>query len=188
MTDWQILNQKTVYKNPWFRVEKKRIKRSDNTQGDYFTLRRFNSHGFVVVMAQDKKQNLVLIKQFRPTLMAYTWEVPMGGIEKHEQPIQAAQRELLEETSLKAKSWQEVGQFYVGAGHTDLKGTIFLATDLFKSKQQASGEPGEIIDQTKRISLTNLEKQIRNGKIQDGPTISSFYLSKPYLKMKKESK
>jgi 8-oxo-dGTP pyrophosphatase MutT (NUDIX family) len=56
--------------------------------------------------------NTYLVGQYRFTLQQYSWEIPEGGYPDKEQPQQTAQRELLEETGLKAGKWE-----YLGSAH-----------------------------------------------------------------------
>lgn len=180
MADWQILKKQIVHQNPWFYIEKILIKRPDGSRGPYFILKRFNP--FIVSIIQDKQGKIVLIKQFRPPLMAETWELPMGAINKNEQPIKAAQRELGEETGLQASNWQKIGEFYIAVGHTDQRGLVFLGHNPQKTNKRFNSDEGEIISRVRGFSLAELVKQIENGKIKDGPTMSALFLAKKYLK------
>jgi ADP-ribose pyrophosphatase len=177
--EWTTMSKEVVHKNPWFKISKDTVKRKDGSVGEYYLLKR--PADFVCIAAVDSNSELVLVKQFRYTTGQSLLEFPMGGLQPGEKDEIGAQREFLEETGYEAKHWEKIGEFFVGPGHTPQKGIVFLAREVFKSDQEAEGEEGENITAVKSFSLKSLEKMITNGKIKDGPTITSFYLTKRYM-------
>ena len=82
------------------------------------------------MMAVDKKSRILLVKQYRLPAQQYLWELPAGRLDPGETPLQAARRELVEETGYRAKKWQKLAVFYPSPGFLAEKMTIFLATQL----------------------------------------------------------
>ena len=183
---WKTLSKKVVHQNPWFKIVKEKIKKPSGYIGPYYILKR--PQKFVAIVPVNEKGKLVLIKQFRSTLKKIIWEFPMGGIDKNETALKAAKRELLEETGLEAENWVNAGEFYVGPGHTDQMGIVFIAEGLKKSKDSFLGknlEPGEEIYQKKAFTQEEFEKQTLHGKIKDGPSMTAYYLAKKHLERAK---
>ena len=85
------------------------------------------------------------VEQPRPVIGAVSWELPAGMIDPGETPIEAARRELAEETQLSGEL-EAIASFYSSPGFTDEHTTIFLARDL----RPAAGKP----DPTERITVS----------------------------------
>jgi len=176
--DLKLISSKTVYKNPWFYIQKEKFRYPDGKEKYYFVFRR--NGPFVAVVAK-KAESTLLIKQFRQTIKKEIWELPMGAVDKGETIEDAGRREFFEETGYQAGRIERAGNFYVGPGHSDQRGFVLLATEISKSSKKRKGEDGEIIVGKKWIKFSELERLISHGKIEDGPTICAFFIVKKYL-------
>src|ERR687893_3174215 len=85
--------------------------------------------GSAVMMPVDSKGRILLVKQYRLPARSYMWELPAGRVDQGEKLLQAAKRELREETGLTARSWKKLASFYVSPGFLAEKMTVFLAED-----------------------------------------------------------
>ena len=101
------IGQETVYETPWFAVQKLRYRTTDRYLTPYF---RLKARDGVFVLAITDKREVILVRQFRPAIGAWTHEMPAGRIEKCQTPLQAARRELWEETGYVATSWKRLGE------------------------------------------------------------------------------
>src|SRR5215218_4828791 len=86
--------------------------------------------GSAVMMPVDDKKRILLVRQYRLPARAFMWELPAGRVDKGETVLQAAKRELTEETGLKARKWTKLASFYVSPGFLAEKMTVFLAEHL----------------------------------------------------------
>src|SRR6266702_2308519 len=86
--------------------------------------------GSAVMMPVDEKQRVLLVRQYRLPADQFLWELPAGKTDEGETVLQAAKRELIEETGLRAKKWKKLASFYPSPGYVEEKMTIFLATEL----------------------------------------------------------
>lgn len=124
-----------IYENPWISLIHRTGRRPDGAPGIYGIVRFHNRAIAVVPLFADGR--MVLVGQFRVPLNRWSWEVPEGGGPLEEPPLDAARRELAEETGLHAREWREILCSDISNSVTDETGVIFLATGL----QQGRAEP-----------------------------------------------
>lgn len=170
------IGKRTIdYKNPYMNIFKQVILYDDGRKKDYFVVDRKNDFSVVIPIFSD--QTVMLVGQYRIPIEKYSWEYPMGTVNK-KTPLQVAKQELKEETGLTARKWKKVGESFIAPGYCKQKFHIFIATELTEGNSQP--EPFEDLT-SKRVKLTDVKKMIRNGKIEDGPTIVADYFLHEYL-------
>ena len=105
----KIVSSKELLKNKLFTVTDEVA-----VDPDGFEIHRSIVHhpGSAVMMAVDSQDRVLLVQQFRLPAEQKMWEIPAGRLDPGESPIQAAKRELLEETGIKAKKWFKLSSFY----------------------------------------------------------------------------
>jgi ADP-ribose pyrophosphatase len=164
----KIISSKEAYRCGLFHVTE-----DEATDGKGWTIRRsvVRHAGSAVMMAVDKKQRVLLVRQYRLPAEKFLWELPAGKIDPGENALQAAKRELIEETGYRAKKWKKLAEFYPSPGYVEEKMTIFLASEL--SAGEATPMDDERIE-TKWFSKKELKKRIRNNSIVDGKTMIAF--------------
>src|ERR1700734_2175248 len=123
----KITSTKEVYSCGLFRVTEDEAE--DRTR---WKMKRsvVRHNGSAVMMAGDTKKRVMLVRQYRLPAGQYLWELPAGKMDEGETALQAAKRELIEETGLRAKIWKKLTTFFPSPGYVEEKMTIFLATDL----------------------------------------------------------
>src|ERR1051326_3643072 len=86
--------------------------------------------GSAVMLARDSAGRILLVQQFRLPARKMLWELPAGRLDEGETPLQAARRELTEETGYRAKRWERLTAFYPSPGYCAERMTVFLAEEL----------------------------------------------------------
>jgi len=129
-------------------------------------------NGSAVMMAVDEKKRILLVRQYRLPADKYMWELPAGKVDEGETPLQAAKRELIEETGYRAKKWEKLTSFFPSPGFVAERMTIFLATGL--TAGTATPMDDERID-TRWYTSREVTEMIRAGKIEDAKTMIGFY-------------
>jgi 8-oxo-dGTP pyrophosphatase MutT (NUDIX family) len=127
----------------------------------------------VAVVPIDAEGNTYLVGQERYTIGQYSWELPEGGclIESGESPLDAAKRELWEETGLIAATWTCMGEVFLSNSVTDEKAVIFLAQDLTQGKAQP--EETEVL-QLRKLPLQQAIQMAQHGEIWDALSVISL--------------
>jgi ADP-ribose pyrophosphatase len=99
-------------------------------------------------VALDAAGRVALVRQWRLAADDALLEIPAGGLDLHddgskEDPDRAAERELEEETGLRAGSWRKLGAFYSAPGFTDELMHLYLATELTSVSEDGRLGPDE---------------------------------------------
>jgi|SRR5450631_4310442 ADP-ribose pyrophosphatase len=172
----KIISSNEVYKCSLFRVTEEEA----TDPGGFHIKRSIVRHmGSAVMMAVDKKDRILLVRQFRLPAAKDLWELPAGRLDKGEKPLQAARRELREETGYSARKWMKLTTFWPSPGFVAEKMTIFVATALTEGKAEPMED--ERIE-CRWFKRKELDKMIRDGKIEDGKTIIGFLAWQRYGK------
>lgn len=171
----KLISSKKLLKTPIFSVTQDKA-----IDPDGFEIKRaiVQHGGSAVMMPVDDGNRILLVRQYRLPAKSYMWELPAGRVDKGETVLQAAKRELVEETGYKAAKWTKLSSFYVSPGFLAEKMTIFLARNLTEGEQKPMED--ERI-QLQWYSAKELDQLIREGKIQDAKTIIGFLSWKRYV-------
>ncbi|MBQ7255892.1 MAG: NUDIX hydrolase [Oscillospiraceae bacterium] len=124
--------------------------------------------GAVCVIPVTDDGKVIMERQYRYPIDEVIWEIPAGKLDRpDEDPLEAAKRELREETGYSADDWQELGTFYPAAAYCDEKIHMYLARGL------RSGESHPDDDEFLEVSLVPLKElaeKVMAGEIPDAKT------------------
>lgn len=129
--------------------------------------------GAVAVLPFDAKGRVLLVRQFRPATNDWLLEIPAGTLEAGEKPLACAKRELVEEIGFSAKEWTKLGAIFTAPGFCSEKIYLFEARNL--KAAFAEKDEDEHIDPPVALSLAEVRKAVRGGKIIDAKTVSALY-------------
>ena len=167
---WKTRKTQVVYDNPWIGVSHREVVNPSGKDGIYGVVHFKNlAIGIVPV---DEEGNTWLVGQYRYTLDRYSWEIPEGGCPIGTDPLESAQRELQEETGLRADHWTPVLDLHTSNSVTDEAGMVFLAQGLHEGV--ASPEDTEDL-QVNRVTLHQALDLIHGGVITDALSILGLY-------------
>ncbi len=173
LNPWTFLDSELKYDNPWISVNEHRVIKPRGGAGIYGVVHFKNKA--IGIVAVDEKDYIYLVGQFRYPQKKYSWEIPEGGGPLDEVPLDAAKRELLEETGLKATRWELLLEMDLSNSVTDENCQVFLATGLSRHRPQP--EDTEIL-QVKRIAFEEAVDRVLSGEITDSVSVAAL------LKMK----
>ena len=138
--------------------------------------------GAVCVVPVTEDGKVIVERQFRYPIDQVITEIPAGKLDSStEDRLEAAKRELREETGYTADSWTDIGIYYPAAAYSDEKITMYLARGLHKGEQELDED--EFLNVTKR-PIEELVDEIVSGKITDGKT--QVAILKAYTILKRE--
>jgi 8-oxo-dGTP pyrophosphatase MutT (NUDIX family) len=165
---WKVIDEREVYNNNWITVTHYNVINPSGGIGVYGKVHMKNIA--IGIVPLDEEMNTYLVGQYRFPLNEYSWEIPEGGGPLDHDPLLSAQRELLEETGLKATYWDKILEMKLSNSVTDERCIIYLARNL--SQYAAMLEETEDIT-VRKISFDDVYAMVQNGKITDVITITA---------------
>lgn len=159
---WKTRSSKFLYENPWISLREDQVTNPGGGKGIYGVVSMKNKA--IGIIPLDKDGNTWLVGQYRYTLDEYSWEIPMGGGPLHENILDAAKRELKEETGLIAQSWQQIMRIHTSNSVTDEEGFVFVAKDLTEGNMDTE-ETEEL--SLKKIPFLEAYQMAMQGQITD---------------------
>jgi ADP-ribose pyrophosphatase len=127
----------------------------------------------IAVVAIDEQDNILLVRQFRHPVDRFLLEIPAGGIDPGEEPLDSVRRELQEEIGYFPRRIDKLGGFYSIPGYGTEYLHCFLATDLVLGRLVAEDtEDIELI----RISPGEIPRLITSGEICDAKSIAALLM------------
>lgn len=166
---------KKLYGNSFFNVFEKDFVFNKNNIKSYI-IKKGNVVGILPILNGNK---IVLEKQYRVPSNRYLYEIPAGHIEENETPIEAAKRELKEETGYTAKTFKKMYNFYSSPGLLTENIQLFVATGLKHGKRSLDKDEDITI---KIMSFDKVVKMLKDGKINDAKTIIAILYIEKLLK------
>jgi 8-oxo-dGTP pyrophosphatase MutT (NUDIX family) len=165
---WRTVGRRTVYRNPWLSVREDQVIRPDGTEGIYGVVEIPPSCGIVAV--RDDGQ-VALVGQWRYVHDKFSLEIPTGGSEPGETPLEAAQRELAEETGLRAGHWAGLGTVDNSNGVTTDVAHIFLARQL---RSGPAAEDGAEPLQLRWMPFADAVRLVMTGEITESVSVAGI--------------
>ena len=139
------------------------------------TTREIAEHGAsVCVVPVDPQGNVLLVRQYRKPVEDQLLEVPAGGMEPGESPMQAAVRELQEEVGFNAREIQTLSSFWISPGWCTEFMHAFLATQLEPASLPADYDENIAVV---RIPWGEVDGLLQSGEIKDAKSIASLLLA-----------
>jgi len=127
----------------------------------------------IAVVALDEQDNVLLVRQFRHPVDRFLLEIPAGGIDPGEEPIDSVRRELQEEIGYFPRKIDTLGGFYAIPGYGTEYLHCFVATDLVPARLVA--EDTEDIELV-RVSPDEIPRLIASGEICDAKSIAALLI------------
>ncbi len=128
--------------------------------------------GAVAVIAVTDENKMVLVRQFRKPLEKTILEIPAGKLEKNEDPLDSAKRELEEETGYMPAQLEKIVSMYTSPGFADEEIHLYKATGLKKGKKNPDED--EFVELVE-LTIGECFKRVETGEICDAKTMVALY-------------
>jgi 8-oxo-dGDP phosphatase len=166
---WRTEASRVIYANQRLRLLEDRVIQPDGGSGSYVYVQIETP--IVAVVPVDAEGYVYLVRQWRYPWRRNSWEIPAGGAEPNEAPLEAARRELAEEVGLCAADWQPLPGVYPSAT-IDGQWYLYLAGGLEPAPVGCyHRDPGEHDLITQRMPLAEAVEAGLDGRIVHGMTV-----------------
>ena len=162
---FEVKKTKGIYKNDWIEVREDEVIRPNGNKGVFGIVEGASGAS---VVALTKENEVYLTKEYRYAQDATTYELPSGAMDKGETPLEAAKRELKEETGLTAKKWTDLGVIEPLTVVLKSPNYIFLAEDL--EEGEAEDEERDLIE-LERVPFEKALEMVSKGEITHAASV-----------------
>ena len=166
---WTTLSTKRYYENDWIAVDEHQVRNAAGHTNPYGTV-HFKHRG-ISILPIDPDGLVHLVGQYRYGAGRYSWEIPAGGGDPDEEPIEAARRELREEMGLAAESWLELLRVTVSGAITDQRAVCFVAWGL--GRRERDPDEQEVL-RRRRVSFAEAVRMALGGEITDAVSAATI--------------
>ena len=178
-----ILKVKKLQGSKLFNIEQVSLRFHNNEQREY---ERLTAHGdgAVLIVPVVDDSTLLMIEEYCVGTEDYQLLMPKGRIDKNEGILQAANRELMEETGYGAKKLHHLHSMSIAPGYLGFITHIVIAEDLYEKKLE--GDEPEPLGLHK-VNIHQIDSLLLKQNLTEARSIASLYMARDYL-MKKTSK
>ena len=173
MNEWKLLDKNIEKDFNFFKVLKEKYLNPRNKKEVYFYHLKLSDWTIVIPETYDRK--IVMVKQFRPGAKKYFYEFPGGLIHKDEEPLNAAKRELLEETGYYSEDFELLNVSYPLPAFQTSRCYIYLAKNVKKIKSQLLLDDGEDIEVFEE-KIENIKKMLLSNELDNSIMALGFCL------------
>ena len=156
---------KTIFKGKLLKVFIKKVRLPHGYVATYEMIKHPGAALIVPFLTRNK---VIMLRQLRPVINSYIYELPAGTLDKNERSSSCARREIIEETGYSAGKLTFMGRIYPVPGYSTEKISIYKAERL--KKVMRAVEPDEVIESLV-FTKTQTRRLFREGKIVDAKTI-----------------
>lgn len=174
--DEETLHTNIIYEGRLIRLEELTVRLPDGKQAKREVVR----HPGAVTLMPLLEDKMLLVHQYRTAPGMAFWETPAGKLEPGEDPMQCAQRELIEETGYRAERLTELRRFFLTPGFCDEDMILFRAENLVPDTSFTQ-DKDEFL-KVKAFTIDEMDALVAQGQIRDAKTMLTLELWKHQAK------
>jgi 8-oxo-dGTP pyrophosphatase MutT (NUDIX family) len=108
MSDWpKIKSRRTIEVSPWVKIIEREVEFASGAPAELY--HAIAQQDYIAIVARTPDGKIPIVRQYRPALERFTWELPAGMTDEGEDPAATCRRELMEETGFSAKAVHALG-------------------------------------------------------------------------------
>lgn len=165
----ELLDREDVYRGKIVSVHRDTLR-----QGGRRITREVVDHAdAVAAVVLDDRRRVLLVRQYRHPVGEFLWELPAGLLDGVERPLDAGERELAEETGVRARHWEHLLDLHPSPGMSGERVSVYLAL----GPEEAPGGPRPDADEDLEREWVPFEEaldRVRTGAITNGHTVAGL--------------
>ena len=174
LSHWEILDEQELYvAEPWIRLSRHRVRLPNGGIVDDY--HRIQLPEYVVFIPFTEDGRVVMIRQYKHGPESVNLYVPGGLVDKDEEPLDAAKRELLEEVGYVSDEWHALGAFVPNSNYGCGRAHLFMARSARQVAEPDSGDLEEM--QVVLMSIDAIARAIREGEVCSLSTVAAVALA-----------
>lgn len=165
----ELLDREDVYRGTVISVHRDTLR-----QGDQRITREVVDHAdAVAAVVLDDRRRVLLVRQYRHPVGDFLWELPAGLLDDGEKPLDAARRELAEETGVQARQWEHLVDLHPSPGMSGERVSIFLALEPGAAPGGRDTDADEELEQ-EWVAFDEALDRVRSGSITNGLAVAGL--------------
>ena len=158
MTDWpKIKSRRTIEVSQWMRLIEREVEFAPDSKSELY--HAVGQQDYIAIVAQTADGRLPIVRQYRPALEQFTWELPAGMVDQGEDPADCCRRELIEETGFRAVKVHALGNYAPCTARLSNRVHSFFV----ETAARAEAAPTETGIETRLVTPAELGALIRGG-------------------------
>lgn len=173
----EVLHSEIIADTRLFRVEQRHLRFSNGVEVNYERLVG-STHGAVLIVPMQDADTVLLIREYAAGVHRYELALPKGRVEAGEPLLDAANREIMEETGFGARKLHHLTTLTIAPGYQSHVTHVVLAEDLYEQRRQGD-EPEEI--EVVPWQLSRLAQLLSHEECTEARTIAALFMAREHL-------